>query len=126
MEKGQRGMAVGTDAMVVVVVVVVVFLSVWRLLVRAGDHLVRVECRIEENLGKHKKGFPQTAATGHCSHRLSANQRLQVDQQLLLQEEQSPIHTCASIDSRTILTSLLARSLERTTRADMEAISLRT
>ena len=39
-EKGQRGMAVGTDAMVVVVVVV--FLSVWRLLVRAGDHLVRV------------------------------------------------------------------------------------
>ena len=49
-----------------------------------------------------------------------------VVQQVLLQEEQSPSYTCASIDSRIILTSLLARSLERTTRADMEAISLRT
>ena len=63
-------MAVGTDAMVVVVVVVVVvFLSVWRLLVRAGDHLVRVECRIEKILANTKKAFHKqrpraTAATG--------------------------------------------------------------
>ena len=55
-----------------------------------------------------------------------ATLKVHVDQQVLLQEEQSPSYTCASIDSRTILTSLLARSLERTTRADMEAISLRT
>ena len=49
---------------------------------------------------------------------------LVVVQHLLLQEEQSPSYTCASIDSMIILTSLLARSLERTTRADMEAIKL--